>query len=274
MHASNLSHVLHIGMKSTRYFLLLLPLFFAPLSAAELPLSAMEINHLAGRHELAKGVARNYHKAFQLYCIAAALGNAEARYNLGRMYFNGRGLKRSKPLAVGWFQKAAALGDDFAENRLKQLLAVSGKKDSSCPLPHSKKPDKEEIEAWVRIIAPVQTIDPKLVLAVIQAESAFNSKALSNKNAQGLMQLIPKTARRFGVNDSWNPIENILGGTRYIRWLMRHFKGDVKTVLAAYNAGEKAVKRHNGIPPYRETRQYVSKIMARYKKEKHPVPPI
>jgi len=274
-------HVLHIPitssvkMKVERYFLLLFSLFFVMPSAAETSGSAAEINRLASRYESAQGVERNYPKAFQLYCISAALGNVEANYNLGWMHFNGRGLKSNHPVAVGWFKRAAGLGDTYATNMLDRLGNIPAEKDSACPIPQqSRKLNKKQIETWVRIISASQEIDPALVLAVIQTESAFKIKAHSAKNAQGLMQLIPKTAQRFGVNNSWDPIENILGGVTYIRWLMQHFEGNVKFVLAAYNAGEGAVKRYKGIPPYHETQQYVNKIMARYKREKHPIPPV
>lgn len=243
----------------------------APNSTAEPNNSLADFNQQAKQYE----TKQNYPKALQLYCIAAALGSAEASYNLGWMHFNGRGVKPSQALAVGWFKRAAHLGDTFAANMLERLKETPGKKDSSCPtLSQKRKPSKSQIKIWARIIALTHEIDPELVLAVIQTESAFKIKAHSVKNAQGLMQLIPKTAQRFGVTDSWNPVENILGGVTYINWLMRYFEGDVRSVLAAYNAGEEAVNRYKGIPPYPETQQYVKKIMARYKREKHPVPPV
>lgn len=112
-------------------------------------------------------------------------------------------------------------------------------------------PNRELVESWVKQIAPVYSIDPALVMAVIQAESAFNPSALSNKNAQGLMQLIPATAERFGVKDSFNPIQNIKGGTAYLHWLLRHFEGKVDLVLVAYNAGRgrrRALPGHTALP--------------------------
>jgi soluble lytic murein transglycosylase-like protein len=129
---------------------------------------------------------------------------------------------------------------------------------------------RPEIEILVKKLAPQYAIDPQLVMALISVESGFNSKAVSPKNAQGLMQLIPETAERFGVQQVFNPVENIKGGLAYLRWLMAFFEGEVKLVLAAYNAGEKAVERYQGIPPYEETRNYVSRITSMYKKVKHP----
>lgn len=122
---------------------------------------------------------------------------------------------------------------------------------------------ESEITDLVRNLAPKYALDPKLVLAVIEAESNFNPKALSPKKAQGLMQLIPQTAERFGVTDPWDPEQNLHGGMAYLRWLLDHFDGDIKLALAGYNAGEKAVERHGGIPPYAETQGYVNRIVTR-----------
>jgi soluble lytic murein transglycosylase-like protein len=122
-----------------------------------------------------------------------------------------------------------------------------------------------------RRAAPKYGLDPKLALAVIQVGTAYQTDAVSSANAQGLLQLIPATATRFGVRDAFNPTENIQGGMRYLRWLLKHFKGDVTKTVAAYNAGEGAVKKYGGIPPYRETQNYVRKIRRLYTKLRHPV---
>lgn len=122
---------------------------------------------------------------------------------------------------------------------------------------------RRKITDLVHKLAPHYSLDPKLVLAVIEAESNFNPKALSPKQAQGLMQLIPATAKRFGVQDPWDAKQNLRGGMAYLRWLLDHFDGDVKLALAGYNAGEKAVERHGGIPPYAETQSYVKRIVRR-----------
>jgi soluble lytic murein transglycosylase len=99
-----------------------------------------------------------------------------------------------------------------------------------------------------------------LVKAVIQVESEFDHLAVSSKGAQGLMQLMPFTARRFGVTDAFDPRQNIFAGAQYLRILLNLFQGNVDLALAAYNAGENAVRRYKGIPPYRETRNYVRKV--------------
>jgi soluble lytic murein transglycosylase-like protein len=105
-------------------------------------------------------------------------------------------------------------------------------------------------------------VSPALALAVMAAESAGRPEAVSSAGAQGLMQLIPATAERFGVEDSMDPVQNIKGGVAYLDWLMRHFDRDPIMVIAAYNAGEGAVKANSGVPPYAETRDYVPKVLA------------
>ena len=241
--------------------------------AESVPRSAESLRQLGARYEQARGVGQNYAEAYRLYCLAALQGDPEANYNLGWMYFNGRGLKYDSALAMGWFKRAAELGDRYAKNMLTRFPNVVAATDKDCYLPPASQiADKSKIEIWVRVIAPKFEMDPELVMAVINTESGFNVKALSPKQAQGLMQLIPKTAKRFGVVDVWNPVENIIGGTAYLHWLTRHFSGDLKLVLAGYNAGEAAVEKYQGIPPYRETQNYVKRIIKQYKKKVHPIP--
>ncbi|MBK8793529.1 MAG: transglycosylase SLT domain-containing protein [Holophaga sp.] len=121
-----------------------------------------------------------------------------------------------------------------------------------------------ELLSLVDEIATSVGVDPFLARAIIQAESAFNYKARSRAGALGLMQLMPATAERFGVVDPFDPRQNISGGTKYLRWLLDYYKGDVTRTVAAYNAGEGAVDRHKGIPPFRETRAYVPRVMDLY----------
>ena len=103
-------------------------------------------------------------------------------------------------------------------------------------------------------------VDESLVRAIIHAESAFNPNALSYKGAQGLMQLMPGTARRFGVGNSFSAVDNISGGVQYLSFLSKRFNGDVRLIAAAYNAGEGAVDRYRGVPPYAETQRYVERV--------------
>ncbi|MCW5700442.1 MAG: lytic transglycosylase domain-containing protein [Rhodospirillales bacterium] len=121
------------------------------------------------------------------------------------------------------------------------------------------------ITTFVEEVAPTYDLDPRLVMSVMAIESRFHTKARSHKNAQGLMQLIPGTAERFGVRDPYDPRQNIRGGMKYLKWLMSYFEGDISLTLAGYNAGEKAVDRHGGIPPYQETQAYVENVKAVYR---------
>lgn len=117
-------------------------------------------------------------------------------------------------------------------------------------------------DAHVEEASRLHQVSPQLVKAVIAVESEFDQWAVSSKGARGLMQLMPGTARRLGVADSFDARQNILGGTQYLRLLLDQFGGDVSLALAGYNAGENAVLRYGGIPPYRETRGYVAKVQA------------
>jgi soluble lytic murein transglycosylase-like protein len=121
-----------------------------------------------------------------------------------------------------------------------------------------------EIEKLVEQTAKRYNVDAKLIQAVIQVESDYNPQALSNKGAMGLMQLIPSTAQRFGVQNAYNPKQNIEGGVNYLKYLLNLFNGDLSLSLAAYNAGENAVLRRGGIPQIPETENYVKKVRRLY----------
>jgi soluble lytic murein transglycosylase-like protein len=122
--------------------------------------------------------------------------------------------------------------------------------------------DIKKFDVLITKSAEKHGMDPALIKAVIKAESNFNHQAVSPKGARGLMQLMPATASSLHVDDSFHPEKNIDGGVRYLRYLIRLFNGDLRLALAAYNAGEKAVQRYGGIPPYRETQQYVQRVLA------------
>lgn len=244
-------------------------------SAELLPRSKQTLIQEAIRYERALGIKQDYKKAYRFYCLAAMQGDQDANYSIGWMYFNGRGVTRNSEIAKGWFERAAKLGSRYGKKMLKRFSKVSAKTDKSCPIYQpGMEISRKHIEVWVRLIAPEFDINPELVLHIIATESAFTNSALSAKNAQGLMQLIPSTAKRFGVTDVWDPVQNITGGVSYLNWLMRYFDGNVQWVLAAYNAGESAVKRYGGIPPYRETQRYVRRIINNYQKPVHPVPAV
>jgi hypothetical protein len=125
-----------------------------------------------------------------------------------------------------------------------------------------KTPDveKKEIHRLIEDTAKRHGVDPALVHSVISVESNYQQKAISPKGARGLMQLIPETAERYGVANAFEPSQNLEGGVRYLKYLTTRFNGDLRLALAAYNAGEGAVSRYGGIPPYRETQQYVTKV--------------
>ena len=238
---------------------------------------------LAVKYEHAEGVSKDFAKANKLYCQAAKQGYAEAQFKLGWVYANGRGVDRDEEVAGALFAMAAEQGHEYAGKLLQHIPRQSDVRLPACLLPDppvgahyefNLPPGvREDILRLVRELAPKYAVDYRLVLALISVESAFNPTAVSPKKAQGLMQLIPETAERFGVKKVFNPAENIRGGLAYLRWLLAFFQGDVQLVLAAYNAGEGAVEKYRGIPPYAETRDYVRKITKIYKKASHPYDP-
>lgn len=120
----------------------------------------------------------------------------------------------------------------------------------------------ENIEPMIARHSDAQNLDPRLVRALIQAESGYNVRALSNKGAIGLMQLMPDTASELNIRNPYDPDQNIKGGTMYLRQMLDHFAGKVELAIAAYNAGPGAVERHGGIPPFAETRDYVRRVLS------------
>lgn len=240
-------------------------------------------------------------RAAELYCRAARHGDAEAQYSLAWMLTNSRGVERDEAAAAHLFAAAAEQGVQQARNILARmgeprgapplclrppeddlLLAAAMAQSQAAKAaqaagtaqtrgagpaqlqriqvpPPRNAPDA--IVRFVEFLAPDYQLDPALVLAVIATESNFDPLAVSPANAQGLMQLIPGTAARFGVRNVFDPAQNIRGGMAYLRWLMAHFEGDIRLVAAAYNAGEGNVERYQGVPPFAETRMYVYKIV-------------
>jgi len=237
------------------------------------------------RYEHGEGVAQDYDRASKLYCAAARRGHAQAQYQLGWMYANGRGVARNDAQAAAWFRLAAAQGDAPAQRMLAMVEDPARIEKANCTEPvdptakplapvivraRPLSPEQAQVAVLVNRLAPHYGLQPSLVMAVISAESAFNPQARSLKNAQGLMQLIPETAARFGVRDPYDPVQNLQGGMAYLRWLLAYFKGDVRLTLAGYNAGEGAVVRYGGVPPYAETQAYVEKIIKNYGQWTHP----
>jgi soluble lytic murein transglycosylase-like protein len=243
------------------------------------------------------GSPNNYTEVVAKYCKAAKAGDVDAFYALAWMYENGRGVSADKSIAAQLYTKAAEQGHDSAEQSLARFKDVA----STSSLPTCLLPDPQVAKATmpnaesdtgeykaisdktaalfysqrsilkiVNKLAPKYKIDANLAMAFIAVESNFNVQATSPKNAQGLMQLIPETAERFGVKDAYKAEDNIKGGLSYLRWLLAYYKGDIELVAAAYNAGEGAVDKYKGVPPFPETRMYVKKIANLYNNLTHP----
>jgi hypothetical protein len=234
----------------------------------------------------ADGSPRDPVLAAQLYCRAARYGDPIAQYNLAWMLTNPRGIERDDAQAAHLFAAAAEQGLTVAANMAKAmgepqgpppaclrppdtdpapLLAVAQRaklKPSLLPPPPPPANAPPQIVQYINLTAPDFKLAPHLVLALMAQESNFDTQAQSPKNAQGLMQLIPETAARFKVRKLSDPVQNMKGGMAYLRWLLAYYEGDIALALAAYNAGEGAVDRYRGVPPYAETRLYVRRIIA------------
>jgi hypothetical protein len=249
---------------------------------------------LAHRLDTITADRRDRARALELYCQAARSGHAEAAFDIGRMFFAGRGVLRDVARAADWFRLAGARGHMLSARLARSFGALTSSASSGCPgfdlreaMAHDAGPNEAgppgsrsrgtglavrptealappDIVALVSALAPEYALDPDLVLAVIAVESAFQSDAVSPRRALGLMQLMPQTAARFGVTRALDPEENIRGGMKYLRWLRDYFDGDLVLVLAAYNAGEGAVERFGGVPPFPETKAYIEKIRDAY----------
>jgi soluble lytic murein transglycosylase-like protein len=250
----------------------------------------LELTDLANQYERAIGYRRDYGRARQLYCAAARLGHLPAQRRLAWMYANGLGAPRDTDLAAAWLEVAAANGDLKARRFLAFVGEPLVRRKPRCTYKSrfdayaiasifgrdrdagvdSVNPGRTQVAAWVNRLAPDYGLDPNLIMAIIQTESGFNPQARSPKNALGLMQLIPSTAARFGVKDRADPLQNLHGGMAYVRWLLSFFRGDLRLSLAGYNAGERAVEKYQGVPPYTETQNYVRKVLRAYGRDNHP----
>lgn len=234
---------------------------------------------IAAAAETGRGQSRSLVRAAMLYCDAAAEGSAEAQFRLGRMFFLGSGVARDLAVAATLFSVAAGNGHEGA-NRMLEAAGPQPEAQPECltdpegawqrfgaeghidieryadALPTQRRP----VAMLIRRLAPQFGVDVRFALAIAAVESNFNAAARSPKNAGGVMQLIPETAERFSVRDVFDPEQNVRGGLAYLRWLLKRFAGDIALVAAAYNAGEGAVDRYRGVPPYAETQAYVRRV--------------
>lgn len=237
-------------------------------------------------------------QAANLYCEASRYGSAEGIYRLGILYAFGRGVPANRDYAANLFG-IASLHGHYEAQKMLETIEIKADDTPLCVL-EAVAPERApanqysnvkngryggspgidiyvaklpKSKLWVvdlaSTIAEWYQVDPKLVLSIITAESNFKVSAKSNADAYGLMQLIPATAERFNVKNAYNASQNIKGGVAYLRWLLSYFRGDVTLAVAAYNAGERAVDRYHGVPPYKETKTYVKKVMALYQSDRH-----
>ena len=156
----------------------------------------------------------------------------------------------------------------FAPVSASAMVAASAADFIPADMPTSGDRDLDRI---IMRVGEREGVDPRLIHAVIWKESRYKNDAVSHVGAQGLMQLMPAAAKRFNCADRSDAESNIEAGTKYLRWLLKHFDGDVALALAGYNAGEGSVEKHSGVPPFAETQNYVRVITARYGKTYHPV---
>src|SRR5260221_8743740 len=211
----------------------------------------------------------------------------EAQFSLGWMYANGRGVTRDDGVAAAMFRLAAAGGHIYAQKTLAFLGDAPGRlPDCMVPEPPSVEaaPDIDEtpdffaaLPGWKRRIAdvvaalaPRYAVDPRLALSVIQVESNFEPRALSVRNARGLMQLVPDTAARFNVVNVLDVRENLRGGLAYLRWLLAYYQGQVPLAGAADNAGATAGGKNKRDSPPPEKRGHVRRVMKLFRSERHP----
>lgn len=244
-------------------------------------------------YEHGEGLPKDPLVAAAIYCEAAVSGSAEAAFRLGWMYANGRGVEHDDGTAAALFDLAIGEGHAYARTARARLQNAHGMlPDCMRPLeplepdpviadldddsfdPFSDlPPDKQRVADLVNEVAPRYGIEPRLALALIAVESNFVASARSVKDARGLMQLIPATAARFNVRNAYDARDNVRGGLSYLRWLLAYYRGEVTLAAAAYNAGEGAVDRYRGVPPYPETRAYVKRVMQLFRKPQHPYDP-
>src|SRR5437867_6601851 len=169
--------------------------------------------------------------------------------------------------ALGLGVLVLAVGTAYAVSRVAVADSAEHQVEIVAEEPASSPVDTRDINTHIVEVGRRHGVEPKLIAAIVAVESQFKVRAVSRRGAEGLMQLMPATAADLDVQDSFDPRDNIDGGVRHLKRLMVRFHNNVPLALAAYNAGEQAVINHRGIPPYRETRQYVVRVLRRYDHE-------
>ena len=173
-------------------------------------------------------------------------------------------MKRAAELELLVDKKLQSTSQIESPKSFSEILNVTPPTDFKYQVQEPMNVTKTEIQRLVTSSCEKHGVDPKLIMAVIQQESGFNQNAISKTGAQGLMQLMPATAKSLGVQNAFNPEQNIEGGVKYLKGLLDRFHGNKILALAAYNAGPNAVKKYNGVPPYKETQNYVKNILKNY----------
>ena len=221
------------------------------------------------------GLRRNARLAITLYCDAAIMGSSEGFFRIGRVLLRGPVHLRDRALANAYFAQAAKLGHHAARDYFDETVSfqplqrdcrdleqgVAGEPFDIDGYLSALSPERRRVAELIRVHAVRFGVEVRMALAIALAESNLNPQAVSPKNAQGVMQLIPGTQQRFGVKNPFDAESNIKGGLAYLKWLKLRFDGDWELIAAAYNAGEGAVDKHGGIPRYRETEDYVKRVL-------------
>jgi soluble lytic murein transglycosylase-like protein len=204
-----------------------------------------------------------------LFAVMAALPSYPASAAELALLRNGFSIRHEHRLVVGDNTRLFFDGDNASFVDVPTAEIEGFEKDLTQPaLPALSPPPALDLNQVVTSASATYHLDPDLVNSVIHAESGFNSHAVSRKGAQGLMQLMPETASRLGVANAFDPESNVGGGSRYLRELLERYNFDLIKALAAYNAGPKRVEQYRGVPPYRETRAYVARIVRDYNRKK------